>query len=87
MDDLELIGMDYLWRVRSFKNYDNILAVIYLRSRNCIFCTIYKAISLTDKMLYYFTQQMHNACNNWLQRSSVMISLFFNVTGCVIKSR
>lgn len=39
------------------------------------------------KLLYYFTQQMHNACNYWLQRSSVMISLFFNITGCVIKSR
>lgn len=37
MDDLELIGMDYLWRVRSFKNNDNILAVIYLRSRHVYF--------------------------------------------------
>lgn len=54
MDDFEFIGMDYLWRVRLFKNYDNILVVIYLRSRYCIFCIIYKVISLIDKILYYF---------------------------------
>lgn len=27
MDDLELIGMDYLWRVWSFKNNDNIFKI------------------------------------------------------------
>lgn len=37
MDDFEFIGMDYLWRVRLFKNNDNILVVIYLRSRYCVF--------------------------------------------------
>lgn len=44
MDDLELIGMDYLWRVRSFKNYDNNLAVIYLRSRHCVFPVNFQSI-------------------------------------------